>query len=85
MKVRMYVVPDCPDCVKVKAELVKRDIEFEIINLRKNYEMFLGDCKLRNIDCTKIKTAPVIFIRDNDMIYFGEYCLTAIKEGELDE
>ena len=71
--VKVYSIPDCPWCVKVKKYLNSKNIEFEDINVQENV-----DGREEMISLTNQSSVPVINIDGNVIIGFEKEKLDSL-------
>ncbi|ABK60616.1 MULTISPECIES: glutaredoxin domain-containing protein [Clostridium] len=71
--VKVYSIPDCPWCVKVKKYLNSKNIEFEDINVQENV-----DGREEMISLTNQSSVPVINVDGNVIIGFEKEKLDSL-------
>lgn len=71
--VKVYSIPDCPWCVKVKKYLNSKNIEFEDINVQENV-----DGREEMISLTHQSSVPVINVDGNIIIGFEKEKLDSL-------
>ena len=71
--VKVYSIPDCPWCVKVKKYLNSKNIEFEDINVRENV-----DGREEMLSLTNQSSVPVINVDGNVIIGFEKEKLDSL-------
>ncbi|KGM97823.1 glutaredoxin [Clostridium novyi A str. 4552] len=71
--VKVYSIPDCPWCIKVKKYLTSKDIEFEDINVQEDVQG-----REEMISLTNQSSVPVINVNGNIVIGFEKEKLDSL-------